>query len=71
MNQGLSAMDSIRSTTSLAAEALKLERIGIMKQGNLADLIVVDGNPLKDIRILEDQQKIHIVMKDRRIFRSL
>jgi hypothetical protein len=38
--------------------------IGILTQGNLADLIVVDGSPLKDIIMLQNQLKIYIVMKD-------
>jgi len=34
--------------------------------GNLADLILVDGDPLADITILQDHDKIQVIMKDGR-----
>ena len=42
--------DAIRSATSVAAKVNRLEdKIGTLEAGKLADVIVVDGNPLKDI----------------------
>ena len=35
-----------------------------MKEGYLADLIMVDGDPAKDIRLLQDRDNILMVMKD-------
>tara|TARA_B100000749_G_C18037198_1_gene305734 strand:- start:126 stop:446 length:321 start_codon:yes stop_codon:yes gene_type:complete len=50
---GLPLKDIIHSTTGLAAEALGLDhQIGTIKPGKIADLLVVDGNPLNDISIL-------------------
>ena len=37
--------------------------IGTLEQGKLADLLVVDGNPLDDIRILQDRSRLALVMQ--------
>ena len=60
---GLSAMQAIHAATSVAAEALKLEQTGSVVCGKEADLIAVQGNPLKDIRLLQDQGRIKMVLK--------
>jgi imidazolonepropionase-like amidohydrolase len=55
------AADVLRGSTSLAAEAVGLDdRIGSLQPGKLADLIVVDGDPLLDITAM---QRIHTVVK--------
>ena len=52
----LPAMDVLRSATTLAAKLCRLEgRVGIIEPGADADLLVVDGNPLKDWGLLEGQ----------------
>lgn len=50
---GMSPMEAIHAATSIAAEALKLETKGKLKEGYTADLVVVKGNPLQDITILQ------------------
>lgn len=51
--QVFSPVEILRQATSLNAELLRLEgRIGCVKPGAVADLIVVDGDPLKDIACL-------------------
>jgi len=50
---GQKAMDAITSATSLAAESLGLgDRVGTIAAGYEADLIAVDGDPLRDIHAL-------------------
>ena len=44
---------------------------GTLEEGKYADLVVVDGNPLTDVGILQDQSRITAVMKDGRIYRGL
>ncbi len=62
---GMSPMDVIRSATSIAAETVGLGgRVGVIEKGKLADLIVVDGDPLSDITIFQKQEKIAAIMKD-------
>lgn len=38
--------------------------LGTLQPGKLADLIVVDGNPLDDLRVLQGPDKIRLVVKD-------
>jgi len=63
VNNGFSEMQAIRSATKVAAEALKLESLGAIEEGKIADLIVVVGNPLEDIKILQDVENIRMVFK--------
>jgi imidazolonepropionase-like amidohydrolase len=61
----MSAMEAIQITTKNAAEALRIDdQVGTITEGKIADLIVIDGNPLKDICILQDKSKILMVMKE-------
>jgi len=62
---GMSPMDAILTATRNSARALgKLGELGTVEEGKIADLIMVDGNPLKDIRVLQDPNRMKIVMKD-------
>jgi len=52
---GVSPWDAFRGATSLAAELLGVaDRTGSVQRGLEADLLVIDGNPLEDIRALQD-----------------
>ena len=52
----MAPFDIIRSATSVNAELLNRPgEIGIIAPGACADLIVVDGNPLADISLLDGQ----------------
>jgi imidazolonepropionase-like amidohydrolase len=62
---GMKPMEAILTATRNAAQALKREKdLGTIEAGKLADLIAVDGDPLKDIRCLQDKRNIKIVMKE-------
>lgn len=62
---GFTSIDAIVATTKTASEVLGLEkRIGTLEKGKAADLIVVDGNPLKDIQLLQKKDKILAIMKE-------
>jgi imidazolonepropionase-like amidohydrolase len=64
---GQKPMDAITSATSLAAESLGLgDRIGTIAGGYEADLIAVDGDPLRDIHALSH---VSFVMKSGRVIR--
>jgi imidazolonepropionase-like amidohydrolase len=68
VQRGLTPMDAITSTTSLAAESLGLgDRIGTIAPGYEADLIALDGDPLQDITALE---RVSFVMKGGRVYKQ-
>ena len=61
---GMSPMQALQAATGLAAECLDLERdIGTIEKGKWADLVAVEGDPLQDIRVLQDPRRIKLVMK--------
>jgi imidazolonepropionase-like amidohydrolase len=56
------AADVLYGATGLAAKALGMaDRIGTLKPGTLADMAIIDGDPLVDIAAM---QRIHMVIKD-------
>jgi imidazolonepropionase-like amidohydrolase len=62
---GMTAMQAIAAATRSAARALGMEdRIGSIQPGKQADLVVVDGDPLKDISALS---RVRLVMQAGRI----
>src|SRR5262249_41004886 len=68
---GYKPMDALVAATKLGAEAMRMaDQIGTGQPGKLADLSVVDGNPLEDITILEDRRRITHVMKGGQFFRA-
>ncbi len=64
--------DLIRSATSTAARLLCREgELGVVAPGALADLLVIDGNPLDDIRVLTTpDQTLKLVMKQGTIYKN-
>jgi imidazolonepropionase-like amidohydrolase len=61
----LSPAEIIRSATTIGAQVVRMEgKLGCLKAGAFADLLVVDGNPLKDLALLGDQGKhLSLIMK--------
>ena len=57
----LSPAEIIRSATTIGAKIVRMEgKLGCLKPGAFADLLVVDGNPLLDLKLLQEQGK-HLV----------
>jgi imidazolonepropionase-like amidohydrolase len=62
---GYTPMQAIVAATKISSEACRVNaKVGTLEPGKLADLLVVDGNPLEDITILQDQSKLLLIMKD-------
>src|SRR5262249_35478310 len=62
--QVFSALEILQQATSLNAELLQMEReIGRVAEGFVADLIVVDGDPLADIEVLGDARNIAAIVQ--------
>ena len=65
---GMTPMEAILSTTRNAARAIGLsQQLGTIERGKYADIIAVDGDPLGDIRVLQEREKIVMVMKEGKI----
>lgn len=65
---GMSPMEVIVASTTKAAECIERPNLGALKPGCLADVLVVDGDPLENIRILEERERLHLIMKDGKAF---
>ena len=69
VHYGMSPMHSIVAATKTSAEVCRIQdRVGTLEPGKLADLLIIDGDPLSDITMLQDLKKILIVMKDGKIY---
>ena len=65
---GMHPMDALQSATSRAAVMLDMEgKIGTVAPGAYADIIAVDNDPLRDIKVLEN---VRFVMKDGKVFKN-
>ena len=66
------AADVIRSATTVGARLLQREgQLGVVTEGTLADLLVVDANPLKDVKVLSDPERhLLMIMKEGRVVRD-
>jgi len=65
---GLSPTDALRSAMTVAAKTLGLEdEIGRIADGYAADVIAVEGDPLENIRVMED---VRFVMRDGRVVKA-
>jgi len=65
---GMNTMDVLKAATSVNARAFHLEnKVGFVKEGLLADLVIVTGDPSKNI---SDLRKVKFVMKDGVVYRN-
>ena len=69
VESGMSPMQALVAATGWASECLGLEKeIGTIQRGKAADLLLVDGDPLRDISILQDKSRVKLVMKDGHVY---
>jgi len=62
--QVMKPMEVLLSATRVNAEIFRMEdQIGSVEPGKYADLIAVKGNPLKDLRIFQNLDNLHLIMK--------
>ena len=71
VDAGATPMDAIVISTKNAAECMEIENLGLVKEGYLADFILVDGNPLDDVGLLKDNDRIKVVAKDGKVLKSI
>jgi len=75
-----SPAEILKMATSANAELLAMSgerapyqgKLGVIEEGALADLLLVDGDPIADIKLIEDPaNNFHIIMKDGKIYKEL
>ncbi|MEO6583285.1 MAG: amidohydrolase family protein [Ferruginibacter sp.] len=64
---GMPPLETIRAATLSAADLLGVPELGVIEKGKLADIVAVNGDPVKDIRVME---KVTFVMKDGIIYKN-
>jgi imidazolonepropionase-like amidohydrolase len=68
---GFSPMEAILSATRHGGAIMGMaSELGQIKEGFLADLLLVDGDPLADIRILQERTRLLAIMKDGRFHKE-
>lgn len=72
VEHGMTEMEAIIASTKTAAECLGYDdELGTIEVGKKADFILLDQNPLKDIAVLRDPQKIKVVSIDGKIVKDI
>ncbi|MBP8291351.1 MAG: amidohydrolase family protein, partial [Caldilineaceae bacterium] len=69
---GMTPMQAIVAATRRGAECMGLgDSVGVLRPGMLADLLLVDGDPLLDVAILQDAARLRLVMQGGVIYKNL
>ncbi|HEY7647892.1 MAG TPA: amidohydrolase family protein [Methylomirabilota bacterium] len=69
--QVMKPMEVLLSATKVNAELFRMQdRIGTVEPGKLADLIVVEGNPLRNLRVFQNTDNLKIIMKGGRLAKN-
>ncbi len=68
---GMTPMQAIVASTRRGAECMGLgDSVGVLRPGMLADLLLVDGDPLQDIAILQDAARLRLVMQGGVVYKN-
>ena len=59
---GYSPSEALQCATRIGGELMGMQ-VGQLKEGWLADLLIVDGDPLKDVSVLQDKARLKVIMK--------
>ncbi|HEY3057905.1 MAG TPA: amidohydrolase family protein [Chloroflexota bacterium] len=69
---GMTPLQAIVATTRTAAECARLAHLtGTLEVGKRADLLGVDGDPIADIAVLQNKDKLALIVKDGSAFKNL
>ncbi|WP_329131289.1 amidohydrolase family protein [Streptomyces sp. NBC_00670] len=68
---GFTPAEALRAATQYGGQVMDMgDELGQVREGYLADLVLVDGDPLDDIRILQDRDRLAAIMKDGRLHKA-
>jgi imidazolonepropionase-like amidohydrolase len=64
-------MEVLLSSTKVNAELFRMsDKIGTVEPGKYADLLVVEGNPLKNLRVFQNQDNLKVIMKGGHVYKQ-
>lgn len=66
---GYTPAEAMTAATKLGGELMDLP-VGQVKEGYLADLLLVDGDPTEDVAILQDKDRLSMIMKDGALYKA-
>jgi len=67
---GMSPMEAIVASTTRAAQCIERPDLGALAPGRAADVLVVEGDPLEDIALLQERARLRLIMKDGRAYKN-
>ncbi len=69
---GFTPEESVMSATKWGGQIMNMDgELGLIKEGYLADLLLVKGDPAKDISILQDKDNLLMIMKDGDLYKHV
>jgi imidazolonepropionase-like amidohydrolase len=68
---GMSPMEAIQAGTKLGGQIMGMgHELGMIKEGYLADMLLVDGDPIADVRCLQDRRNLVAIMQDGKLYKD-
>ena len=64
VRHGMSTMEALEAGTRKAAEAIGIEQeVGSLEEGKLGDPLILNGDPIVDINLLQDKSNLWLIVK--------
>ncbi len=68
---GYTPCEVLHAATELGGQLVGMaDELGLVKQNYLADLLLVDGDPTDDVRIMQDKTRLKMIMKDGELYKA-
>ncbi|MDP9238401.1 MAG: amidohydrolase family protein [Chloroflexota bacterium] len=68
---GMTPMQALVASTKTASDCIHMQAdVGTLERGKLADVLIIDGDPLADIKILQDKERLRLIMQGGRVHKS-
>jgi imidazolonepropionase-like amidohydrolase len=69
---GFSPSEALQCGTRIGGQVMGLgHELGQVKEGYLADLLLVDGDPLKDLDLVVREKNLHVIMKEGSLYKDI
>jgi imidazolonepropionase-like amidohydrolase len=69
---GFSPTEALQCGTKIGGQVMGLgDELGEVKEGYIADLLLVDGDPLQDLDIMVHEKNLHVIMKDGALYKDI